>query len=211
MNKKTIIFDFDGTIADTLDVVVNIYNKLAPKYFCKTLKREDVEILRNKKSQEFMKDYGISKFKLPFLVLHIRKYLNGEMKNVKPIDGIIETLKELKNLGYNLGIMTSNSKKNVENFLKINNLDDIFDFVYSSKNLFGKDKVIKKIINKYFFEKDLIIYVGDEVRDVEMSKKLGISVLAVSWGFNSREMLENAGADVIVDNSRELLECLQKF
>lgn len=66
MNQKVIIFDFDGTIADTIDAIIDIYNRIAPKYRCKTIKKEDRKKFQEKKPQELLKECGVTKLKLPF-------------------------------------------------------------------------------------------------------------------------------------------------
>lgn len=210
MSKKTIIFDFDGTIANTLDAVVNIYNRVAHKFRCKTVKQEDLAKLQSKKPQEFLKDYGVTNFKLPFLLLRIRKELRSEIANIEPIEGMVKALKEIKSAGFNLGIMTSNSKENVNVFLKTNDLIGVFDFIYSGKNIFGKDKVIKRLLQKQKVTKDSAVYVGDETRDIEAAKKVKIPVVAVSWGFNTRKILVALEPNATVDDPNKLLECLRK-
>ncbi len=213
MNKtmKTIIFDFDGTIANTLDAVVNIYNDIAPKYNCKPVKHKDRKKLQAKRPQEFLKNYGVNHLKLFFLVIHTRRKLRNEIGNIKPIIGITQALKELKIAGFNLGIMTSNSKINVNIFLEMNGIKNIFDFIYTSKNIFGKDKTINQLLKNHKIRKDSVVYVGDETRDIEAARKVGIPIVAVSWGFNAREILALSEPDKIIDNPKKMLECLQKI
>ncbi len=210
MRKKTVIFDFDGTILNTLDAVVDIYNKIAPEFRCKIVKEEDRKKLRAKRPQEFLKDYGVTNFKIPFLLIRVRKELRGEIENIEPITGIIQALKEIKAAGFRLGIMTSNSKDNVKIFSQMHGINDVFDFIHSGRNIFGKDKVISQLLRDQNIEKDYAIYVGDETRDIEAAKKVGIPVVAVSWGFNTREILAAQHPNEVIDDPKSLLECLQK-
>lgn len=211
MKQKIAIFDFDGTIADTLDAVVNIYNKIASKYNCKEVREEDRKKLQAKKPQEFLKDYGLTNFKLPFVLLKIRRGLKSEIENIKPIKGMVQTLKDIKNAGFVVGVMTSNSKENVESFFKLHDLNGIFDFIYSGKNLFGKDKVLKRLLKKHKIDKEIVVYIGDETRDIEAAKKVGMPVVAVSWGFNSKEILVSQMPNAIVDEPEKLLNVLESF
>lgn len=210
-NVKNIIFDFDGTIANAFDLAVKIYNDIAPEYNCIPVKKEDVEMLHTKKPQEFLKKYGISTFKLPFLLLRGRKELSKHISEIEPVKNIESPLHEIKNAGYRLGILTSNSKDNVSKFLENNNLLGIFDFIYSGKNIFGKDKIIQRLLSDKNIPKESVIYVGDETRDIEAAKKAKIPVVAVSWGFNSREILAALQPNQIADNPDELLSCLQRI
>jgi phosphoglycolate phosphatase len=96
-------------------------------------------------------------------------------------------------------------------FLDINNLSDLFDFVYSGKSLFGKEKVIRRMLIHENLSADRVVYVGDETRDIEASKHAGIPVVAVSWGLNSRAALASLSPDQIADDPHELPGCLQRI
>jgi len=209
--RKLIIFDFDGTIADTFDESYDIYNEIAPKYHCKQITIKEREILRNKKPQEFLKDYGVTKVKMSLLLLSGRKKLRKRISKIKPAKGIVDALKNIKLQGLVMGILTSNSKKNVNIFLKNNGLLNIFDFISSSKHLFGKSRSIKSILRKKKISKKSVLYIGDETRDVEAGKKAGIPVVAVSWGYNSQEILKSLTPEKLVNVPSELFEYIKKF
>jgi phosphoglycolate phosphatase len=107
---------------------------------------------------------------------------------VQPFAGIPEMLRLLKQEGFILGILTSNSEENVNLFLQRHNLE-LFDFVRSSSRLFGKAREIRGILKKGRWAKEEVIFIGDECRDIEASHKAGVRVAAVSWGFNTPEAL----------------------
>ncbi|MFC1638233.1 HAD-IA family hydrolase, partial [Patescibacteria group bacterium] len=198
MSKKIIIFDFDGTIADTLAIGIEMYNKAAPFLNCKVLNEEDVEDLRCQRPQEFLKKYGVTKFKLPFLLFFARKRLCRRISQIRPVAGVDEMLKKISvDSRFELGILTSNSEKNVRCFLKNNNLDDVFSFIYSDKSVFGKEGVMNKMLKDRGFLRSQVIYVGDETRDVEAAKRAKIPIIAVGWGFNSLEVLRELSPDYI--------------
>jgi phosphoglycolate phosphatase len=204
--RKYIIFDFDGTIANTLETGVDIYNKIAHEYGCKQLQKERSKILQSKKTYDLMVELEISLLKLPFLLLRLRHEFFTEMKNVKPFSGIVESLNKLKERGFQLGVVTSNSRKNVELFFEAHSIQHLFSTIYTSKHIFGKDKVITRYMKKYDIEKESALYVGDETRDIEAAKKVGIPVIAVSWGFNSKELLELYKPNAIIDTPASLYQ-----
>jgi phosphoglycolate phosphatase len=204
-----IIFDFDGTIADTFDLALEIYNMIAPEYNSKPAGPEDHELLRVKKPQELLKIYGVSRLKLLSLLLRVRKELSSRIHEIKLVDGMEVSLREIRNSGYKMGILTSNSVSNVSKFLDINNLSCYFDFIYSGRSLFGKEKVIRRLFIHENLSADRVVYVGDETRDIEASKNTGIPVVAVSWGLNRRDVLASLSPDQIADEPKELLGCLQ--
>ena len=146
MTQKVIIFDFDGTIADTVDALVNIANSLAVEFSFAPITPEEFLLLKNLTSREIFKYSGIPLFKIPFLLKKVKKELKNKIPELKPIQGIPEALLELKENGSRLGIITSNSKGNVQEFLKINNLDNFFEFVHTGVTIFGKTTIINNVL-----------------------------------------------------------------
>lgn len=209
MTQKVIIFDFDGTIADTVDALVSIANRLALEFGYVQITQQELALLRNLTSREIIKYAGISVFKIPFLVKKVKAELKNKIHEFKPIPGIQEALIELKSQGYKLGIITSNSKDNVNEFLKINDLASLFDFIYSGVTIFGKRTIINNVLRQKQLKPNEVTYVGDETRDVEASKKANIQVIAVTWGFNSSEVLAKQKPDFLIHHPSELLKVLR--
>lgn len=210
-NIKYIVFDFDGTLVDTIDMAINIFNKIAHEYNLKQIEEEDRIALTTQKPKDLMKIYEVTQLKVVLLLLRIRKEMGKNLSDLKIVSDIKETLQELKQSGFRLGILTSNSKNNVGIFLENNGLADIIDFIYSGKSLFGKDKVMKSMLEQEKISKDEIIYVGDEIRDIEASRKVGIPIISVSWGLNTREILESFKPDLMAHTPKDLPGCIQKI
>lgn len=208
MTKKAIIFDFDGTIADTVDALVSIANRLAEEFGYIPITPDELDLLKNLNSREIIKYSGISVFKIPFLVKKVKAELKDKIAELKPIPGIREVLIVLKKKGIRLGIITSNSQENVTEFLKANNLDNIFDFIYSGVTIFGKTTIINNVLKKQQINPEEVIYVGDETRDIEASQKANIKVIAVTWGFNSQEILARQNPNFLVHQPSDLLDVI---
>ena len=208
MTAKVVLLDFDGTIADTYQAIADITNQLSSEFGYKYLDQEELLLLKNLSSREIVKRAEISVFKIPFLVKRVRSELSKEIGNLKPIPGIERVLLALKNQGYILGIVTSNVKNNVEIFLRKNNLQYLFNFIYSSTSIFGKHRVINQAIAQNNLTRQNIVYVGDETRDIRSAKKSRIGIIAVSWGFNSAEILAEYQPDILVDRPGDLLEAI---
>jgi phosphoglycolate phosphatase len=206
---KTIIFDFDGTIADTLSLILEIADKLAKKYSYKKITKKDILRLREKTYAEAIRElgkFGMPVFRLPFLLKEGKDLMAKEVSSCKPFSGLVEALKTLKEKGFSLGILTSNFQKNVELFLKKNNLE-IFDFIYSDNNpfLLGKGDKLKKLIEKNHWRQDEVTYIGDETRDAEAAKKAGVKIISVAWGFNSQKILKKQKPDFLIDKPEQLI------
>ncbi|HEY9693616.1 MAG TPA: HAD-IA family hydrolase [Oculatellaceae cyanobacterium] len=208
---KLIIFDFDGTIADTFEPLIKIIQRLSQEFGYKSVSPEDIDLFRNLTTREIIYQAGVSIWKLPFILRRIKKELNKDIKVVRPIQGMKEALLDLKDQGNQLGIITSNSQDNVQLFLENNHLDTIFSFICSGTTIFGKNKVINSVLIQKNINLSDVIYVGDETRDIEAAKKSNIQVIAVSWGFNSQEILANQNPDYLIDHPQQLTEVVNSL
>lgn len=205
MTIKTILFDFDGTIADSLFAFVNCMNKLAFEYGYEQI--QDVTPLRDKEaSQIFREDLGISLISLPGYIKKLKEILRLEMQNVSIFDGIKEVIEKLSKK-YTLGILTSNSNEIVKEILEKKEIQCV-DFIVSDSSIFGKDKVIKRVLDKYNLKKDEVIYIGDETRDLDACRKVDVKIACVTWGFNSREALIKKQPDFLIDKIEDFFELL---
>jgi len=207
MKITEVVLDFDGTIADSFNLSVNVFNEISGEFGFKEIDANEIEKWRDVGFREVIKEVKIPIIKLLRIVKRVQKIQKDRIDDVKPFKGMLEVMKELKNKGYVLGILTSNSKENVESFFDKNKVEGI-DYIYSGNNMFGKDKLIKKLLKDRKLAKEQVIYVGDEVRDVESCQKVGISIIAVSWGYNSKKGLEKTGANYLIDKPEKILEIL---
>ena len=204
MQKPVVIFDFDGTISNTLESIINIMNELADEFGFQKIKEDDVQYLRGKRPKEILKHLGISLFKLPFVVRKARREINSHIATLSTSVDLLPILKILKENGCQMGILTTNTKENVRAFLDANNLSDSFDFIYTASKVFGKDRTISKIIKDKKLVRSNIYFVGDEVRDMQAGKKAGITTVAVSWGYNTKTALLKENPDYVIDSPLEL-------
>jgi phosphoglycolate phosphatase len=209
MTQKVIIFDFDGTIADTLEALVSIANRLAIEFDYIQITANELTLLRNLTSREIIRYSGVSLLKIPFLVKKVKSELKNKITELEPISGVKEALIELNQQGYSLGVITSNSHENVTKFLKFHNLNYLFEFIYSGVTIFGKTTIINNVLRQKQLKPQTVIYVGDETRDIEAAKKANIKVIAVSWGFNSPEALAKQNPDFLIHHPSELLDVVK--
>ena len=199
-----VIFDFDGTIANTIDLLIRLFNEIAPKYNLQNIKDSEKETLRNSSATELIKIYKISPWKLIGLVKDLRSKLKLDIQNVAITNGLKDVFEKLGKHDVELGIVTSNSRENVQLFLKKWNINSI-NFIHTENNLFGKARVLNNLIKKQGLKKKEVIYVGDEVRDIEAAQKVGIKIIAVTWGFNSEKRLKKAKPTYLISEPKEII------
>lgn len=209
MNAVFVVFDFDGTIADSRLAFLTIINRLAGEFGYQPISHEEADKIRSLSSKEIVQQSEVPPLKIPFLLRKLKRELSKEIVDILPIPGIEITLRELKSQGIELGILTSNLTENVDAFLEKNNLQDLFTFVYSENNLFGKDKALQKVFKRHEIDPEHSIYVGDETRDIEAARKIKVKCIAVSWGFNAKEALARHQPDFLVDDPQELIHVIQ--
>jgi len=209
-DKLTLIFDFDGTLAQTLPVMWKTYNQIAPSFNLPTITWEKALSLRDRGVRRLTKEYRVSPLKLLRLSQAITKAMKNKILQVKPAKGIRAVLRDIRKKNIKAGILTSNSKENVIAFLKNSDLES-FDFIYSESNLLGKAPAIKKIIKKEKLAPRSVIYIGDETRDVAAAHKAGARAIAVTWGLNSRTKLRNKKPDWIIDHPQELIKVINRL
>jgi phosphoglycolate phosphatase len=203
----TIIFDFDGTLANTLSTLIDIYNNYIVKEFrCKPFDHSRLEEFQKRRPSEFMKDFGITPLKLPFIAVRARNLLKQEMPNVEAFQGIVYTIHQLKEKGIQLGIVTSNSEKNARLFLQRYQIEQYFDFVNGGRSLISKKKALLRIIKNYQIDTKKVLYIGDEIRDISSCREVGIPVAAVMWGNHHPDLLKAHQPDWMLQTPQDILD-----
>ncbi len=208
MIYKTLVFDFDGTIADTLGETRRIFNKIAPDYGIREVAEEELNQLRHLSLKELLDHLDIPKRRVPALIARGTGMMRGNITQLQLIDGMSEVLIELRRHVRSFGILTSNATANVDLFLRTHGLREQFDFVSSTSKLTGKSKHLRAIRKTFSLRSEELLYIGDELRDVKASQKAGIPIAAVTWGFNSRESLAAAHPDYLFDKPEDFLRLL---
>lgn len=202
---SNIIFDFDGTIANTEHIFLESINKYAKTFGYPRTSVETLDQLKNNALADLIKLYKINFIKLPFLARAVLIDMSKRLTEAKLFPGIKDCLLELKAQGKDIYILSSNSKGNINKFFKNENLE-IFKDVYTSFNLFGKAAKIKALTKKYKISIDSCIYVGDEVRDIVACKEAGLKIISVDWGFNSNQLLNTYNPDYLISNPSEIIK-----
>ena len=102
-------------------------------------------------------------------------------------------------------MLTSNKEDNVRRCLRANGAEGFFSFVVGYPRLFGKGKALRRIVRAGRLGRPEVLYVGDEVRDVEAARTAGVAAAAVTWGFHSESLLRGSGPDHVLTAPTELL------
>lgn len=204
---KAVIFDFDGTIADTLPLSINIAIKINDEL--KLIRKEeiDLEAFRSISTEDFIKRLKLPEYKIIYYLLRIRSILGKNIDKVEVFSGIKDVLFQLKKYNIKLAIVSTNSVKNIKKFIKINNIE-LFDFIASPLFPINKRRAIGRVINNLGISPKNIIYVGDETRDIKAAHDNNLRAISVTWGFHFRNLLIRYNPDYVVDNAKDLLKLI---
>jgi phosphoglycolate phosphatase len=209
---KALIFDFDGTIANTLPYTFSKIIELAKKLKVKDFKeKEIIEKIRSLSPQELFSQFSVSWLKMPLIIWEVKKAqkdLYSKINKIKIFLGIKKLLKELKKKEIKLYIYSSNLKKNIVKFLEKEKISQYFENIYVGGNLLGKDKDLINILKKEGLKTDEVYYVADEVRDVLACQKAKIKMIGVSWGLAGERGLKKTKVDYLVKKPEEILELI---
>lgn len=206
-----VIFDFDGTIADTREGVFDsiIYALTSFGYEVPDENRLNA-FLGPPLHASFKETTGCDDETAVKLTAKYRElYTDNAMYRVKLFDGIEEMLKALKEKGIKLGIASSKPQKFFNDLLKHLKISEYFDVVCGASmdtKENTKQAIIARAMKELSAEKDRTLMVGDRVFDIDGAKQNGIKSAGVVFGFDYTEELKTAGADFIVKTTKQLLK-----
>lgn len=203
--SSNIIFDFDGTLADSLPLVLDLLYKWFKR---DPLPDKTIQILRNKTIKEVLAYFEIPMWKVPGLLVRGRVDLGRRLSEVPLFEGMDKVIEKLHAQGNQIFLMSSNSTVNVANFLKIHKIDGYFTEVYGNAGIFGKAPVMKKIMQKHRLKPEDCYSIGDEIRDIEAAKKAGITSVAVGWGYNGEQILKAHKPDHFTSKPADLTKII---
>ncbi|MCL5113139.1 MAG: HAD hydrolase-like protein [Patescibacteria group bacterium] len=201
---KNYIFDFDGTIADSFWLIIDIAHNLTDHP--KLLNKQMINKLKNHSLSYLTLELGIPKYKWPLLLHKGRKQMKQRLFEIEIIPNMDLVIKNLFDHKHKLYILSNNSTQNLKQFLSRYDLLQYFNKVYGNVGLLGKARYLDKVIKDNQLQRGEVVYVGDEIRDIVASQKVQIKIAAVTWGFNSRSALKKHHPDYLINNPLDLLK-----
>lgn len=202
----TIIFDFDGTLADTLPLVIEIFYQLTG---AQQLPPEEIKHLRQLSKRDVARELHIPLWKIPILVARGRRKLRARAGEVELFNDVPAILAQLKTHGHQLLVVSSNDTNTIEQCLRKNGLNKLFTQIYGSVGLFSKARRLHKIIRKNQINRENCWYIGDEVRDIEAATANDIRSIAVTWGYNDKRALDACSPTFVAAKPQDLLRIIR--
>jgi phosphoglycolate phosphatase len=204
-NRNLAIFDFDGTIADSAAWFGNALNEVARHNGFREVSAEQREMLRSRSAREIFAYLQIPSWKLPSIVRQLRAIAARDVEQINIFPWVPDVFDALRSRGISIAIVSSNTKANICRVLGTEVATMVEQFGTGAP-LFGKAAKINAVIKRCASSRALTTSVGDEVRDIEAARALGISSLAVTWGYATAPALEAARPTRLVHAPAELLD-----
>lgn len=211
MEKKTILFDLDGTLTDSGEGIINCAIMTLEHYGLPVPSREALRVFVGPPLTESFKNHGVPADKVDEAVEIYRSRYQpiGKFEN-HPYEGIREMLEELKSQGHTLYVATSKPEKTAVEVMEHFDLAKYFDKICGAT--FDRSRSSKEAVIAFLLEQngraDNMVMVGDTHFDVIGAAAHEIPTIGVAWGYGDLAQIRQAGAKAIAQTPQELLELL---
>ncbi|MBA2278977.1 HAD hydrolase-like protein [Candidatus Saccharibacteria bacterium] len=199
------IFDFDGTIADSLPAFITVFNKVV-RGDDNALTDEELLKFRSMTSRQALRMAGIRWWQIPKLLISGMGDFHDLVPTMQTFKGLPAVIKKMYERGDRLYIVTSNTHENVGKFLELHGLNMYFSDISTGASLFRKSGYISRLIRKHNLKRKHTVYIGDETRDVQAARLARLKTVSVTWGFNTEEILRKQRPAYIINKPLELLD-----
>ncbi|WP_256445140.1 HAD hydrolase-like protein [Verticiella alkaliphila] len=192
MPPRFVVFDFDGTLADSMPFFLENLDAVARTHGFRSFAPEDLPALRRMSTRELMAHVGLPWWKLPRVSRDFRQRMRASAHRIALFPDVPRMLATLAQQ-VPVGIVTSNSQANVEAILG-DAMAHVAVGEYAAAFL-GKTGRLRRICRRAGVAPEASIYIGDEERDIAAARASGMRSGAVSWGYAAAEAIRAAQPD----------------
>jgi phosphoglycolate phosphatase len=207
MPYRLVIFDFDGTLADSGRWTIGVMNQLARRHGFRELSDEEIAMLRGRSNREIVRYMRVPGWKMPAIAADFRRRMAAEAEKITLFEGVPELLRSLKGGGLKVALVTSNSEENARRILGPEAAAHIDDFDCGA-SLFGKARKFRKLMTRHGVAPGETLCIGDETRDIEAAKAVGAASGAVQWGYATPEVLARFTPTLTFSSPAEIARAL---
>ena len=211
----TVIFDLDGTLLDTLEDITYSVNSALAQYGFPSRAMAEIRSFIGSGAARLMElsiPGGLNNQQYEKCLAAFRKHYAEHMQNkTGAYVGIIELLGHLSQQGYKIAIASNKFDKEVKEFAQIYFGEYIKIAIGESENVSRKPSpaLVFKALEELGSNAEQSVYVGDTEVDIQTAKNAKMICIGVTWGYRNRMLLEQEGADYVIDKPQELLKILE--
>lgn len=202
----TIVFDFDGTLARSLPLSIDLFFELTGR--TDRFSEEEVLRLRALPARQLVRELGLSPWRAAVLLVRGRRLMRARMADVPLVQGMAEVVSSLHADGHHLLIVSTNNVRTIVRFLDTHALRGYFSEIRTIRQS-GKARVLRQLVRRQRARPDAVVYIGDDARDIEAARRAGVSIMAVGWGYAAPALLRQYRPDALVERPHELLGVLR--
>lgn len=207
MDYRLIIFDFDGTLADSFGWAAGLVNQFADQYGFRRIEPHEQDTLRSLDAKTLIQQLGVPLWKIPLMTAHVRKLMGQQIDQIPLFAGIGEQLRCLAASGATLAVVSSNAEQNIRRVLGPENAA-LFVYYDCGAGIFGKAPKLKNVLHKSGVTPAQAILIGDELRDQHAAEQTHMAFGAVAWGYTKYESLLAVAPALAFERVEELGEKL---
>lgn len=200
------IFDLDGTLVDSFPWFLRTINDVADRFGFRRVVHEDIERLRHASTREILDSLDVPVWKLPVIARYARRLKGEAAAEISLFAGAEAMLRTLGENGVQLALVTSDSEVNARE--KLGASATLFQHFDCAASVFGKPAKFRRVIRRAGVERGKVIAIGDEVRDIEAARAVGIACGAVCWGYAAPAALRALGPDYTFERMDEIASAL---
>jgi pyrophosphatase PpaX len=206
----TILFDLDGTLIDTNELIITTYLHTLDRYYPGKYSREDVLPFMGPTLHEAFST--IDPDRVEEMVVEYRTFnIANHDRLVKEFAGVLETIELLKEKGYKLGVVTTKRLDVTLKGLRLMKLDSFFEVIVAYDHV-SKTKPdpepIFKALEQLESTPSEAIMIGDNYHDILAGKNAGTKTAGCAWSIKGREYLAKYEPDYILENMADILPIL---
>ncbi len=211
MKYSTLILDFDGTLADTSDRILQSMKFVADALQIKDIDEEQIKSLIGLPLKTtFKKAFLLEEEVMQEATLMYRThYKEHGIDTISLFEGVKDTLFDFYRNGIRLTVASSKGRAALIKTLKKQNVYDLFSFVggeEDAKNKKPAPDMVHLIMDAYKDPPDQCLVVGDTVFDIEMGQRARVATCGVTYGNSIKEVLEKLRPTYLVDSFKNLKE-----
>ncbi|MBO9768993.1 MULTISPECIES: HAD hydrolase-like protein [Xanthomonas] len=198
-----IIFDFDGTLADSFGFFLSTQRLLAERHGFRAAQAHEVDDARRLSTRELLKASGLSAWRVPWVAADFIRLMRAAPP-VALFPGIAHTVSALHAGGARLAVVSSNSVENVQRALGAE-LSARFAVIEGGAHLLGKQRALRRVLHATGHPASQAVYVGDQVADWEAAQVVGLPFAAVAWGYAHPDVFAGLAGTQLIARVEDLL------